>query len=274
MIKFAAISQIVYSIGFSNAANQHMHIVDGLGINAKAAALLTIVMALIAIEIVLIINKNKELIVRKKEKPKKVKPGTVSVLNRAEENKIKQNQIEVKEIVQMILMGLVYMIIPMFTLKINDFVIFGENLNIFYTLSIGIFSIYIIESFKQNTKIENILLISIYSLMLLSIGTLVDYGLVGCIFVIAMYLARKRKLSQCICLFIFSFIIYYSFTEVGQIFNPYVLSTIFAIPLIILYNGKIGLKMNKQFFYIFYPAHIIIIVIIEKIFNYMHFNVF
>lgn len=273
MAKFAAISQFIYTISFSTATKEASIISDGFSINPLTLSLSIITLSLIAVEIYVLIKKHRHLIVREKEKPKKIVPGTVSVLNRAEQVAKEKTQIEIKEIVNMIVGVVVCVLLPVFSLKINDFVIMGYHLNIFYTLAIGILSIYIVESFKRNSGYENALLIAIYSLVMISIGSRVDYGIIGCIFTIMMYLCRKTKTSQCICLFIFSFLIY-TFGVYGSVLNPYVLSTIFAIPLIILYNGNLGIKLNKNIFYIFYPLHLLIITVLEMVCNYLHFNVF
>ena len=74
-----------------------------------------------------------------------------------------------------------------------------------------------------------------------------DYSGMGVLTIAVMYLFRKRKvismLSGCVVLTLMSF------NEI---------TAFFALIPIALYNGERGLKM-KYFFYIFYPAHLLII---------------
>lgn len=272
MMKFAVISQVAYSIAFANFGTKSGTSENVINVNFQTLSINIIIMALIGVAIVYLIKKHKHLIIREKEKPKKNVPGTVSVLNVKKNQKEEKNQIEVKEIFKMLFIAVIYFLLPTVTLILNNFVIIGGTLNIYYTLSIGIFSIYILDSFIKNSKIENALLIIIYLMLLITMAPNVDYGVIGVIFVLVMFLCKKTKASQSICLFIFSFLIYRS-SSFGAILNPYVLSTIFAIPLIIIYNGKIGPKINKNFFYVFYPVHIIILAVLEMIFNALQTNV-
>lgn len=74
-----------------------------------------------------------------------------------------------------------------------------------------------------------------------------DYSGMGVLTIVAMYVFRKKKvismLAGCVVLIIMS---------LGEI------SALFALIPVALYNGERGLKM-KYFFYIFYPAHLLII---------------
>ncbi|MFJ6264141.1 TraX family protein [Lysinibacillus xylanilyticus] len=88
---------------------------------------------------------------------------------------------------------------------------------------------------------------------------------------IFLYLARDRKINIVIVYTIFSFCCFYSSYKWGHLINTwnnllfpftsYQWTMISAVPLILLYNSKRG-KGLKYFFYIFYPAHIIILYLI------------
>lgn len=214
----------------------------------------------------MLIKKNKGKIELKKEEIIEKPQLGQSVRNIEKLPDIIEQKIYAVDIIKPLVFLIIYLIVPSITIKIGDIVILGGTLNIFYTISIGLCGIYLFDSFRTNARIENMILIFTYVLILVNIASIVDYGITGILFILAMYGCKKRKVLQTICLFIFSFFLY-RVDVYGGFLNPFVLSTIFAIPLIILYNGKIGRKFNKKFFYIFYPAHILIIVALEKIFR-------
>jgi hypothetical protein len=49
-------------------------------------------------------------------------------------------------------------------------------------------------------------------------------------------------------------------------FMPSQVYAVFSVIPLSLYNGKRGFKMNKYFFYVFYPAHILVLALIKKYF--------
>ena len=81
-----------------------------------------------------------------------------------------------------------------------------------------------------------------------------DNGWRGFIFLVLMYLLRNEKVSQAI---------------VGSCWLSYEWKACFAFISINMYNGKRGFirgKAAKYFFYLFYPVHITILVIIRNLF--------
>ena len=148
-------------------------------------------------------------------------------------------------------------VFPGLYLKINGiWLTVGESLNIFYTLALGIAAIYIIQSILERKDgfswVKWSMLVAAYIGALLFIGMNADYGLVGIALIVMFYLARNRKIMQTVTLAAWSFLLY------GLVvFNiPNAIASCFALPFILLYNGKKGYSM-KYAFYAFYPAHLI-----------------
>lgn len=55
-----------------------------------------------------------------------------------------------------------------------------------------------------------------------------------------------------------------SFNKVHPLYNHFEWMMIFALPIMLLYNGKKG-KYNKYFYYIFYPAHLAVLLCIQQL---------
>ena len=88
---------------------------------------------------------------------------------------------------------------------------------------------------------------------------------------VSLYFVRNKKFHLILVYTFFSFCCFYVSYKFGHImsawndllfpFAPYQWMMIAAVPLILLYNNKKGVGM-KYFFYVFYPAHIIILYLI------------
>lgn len=91
----------------------------------------------------------------------------------------------------------------------------------------------------------------------------VEYGVYGVMAIVVMYLFYKNKVRG----YVLSVV-----TLTVYIFNE--LAAVLAIPLIDRYNGERGMKINKYFFYIFYPAHILILYLIALALGFTTFSLF
>ena len=128
--------------------------------------------------------------------------------------------------------------------------------NIFFTLSFGILSLWILNNTKLNKFIKVILVtIIVFSAEMLAL----DYGSYGVIIIIIFYLFRKDNIMT-----VFSFIavniLWISFFQMSAT----QLYSIFVLPLIFLYNGEEGKKM-KLFFYLYYPLHLIVLYLLAEL---------
>lgn len=116
--------------------------------------------------------------------------------------------------------------------------------NVFFTLFIGLFTIALFDKFKEMKHIKWLILISG---MVIATILKTDYSSIGIVIIFVFYYFHDNKVSRNITI------------------APLLLLQITAILALIpieLYNGKRG-KQNKFFFYIFYPAHLIILFLIR-----------
>lgn len=139
---------------------------------------------------------------------------------------------------------------------------FKENwmiLNIFFTL---FFSALLVYGMKEKSWIYIIASISAFALLPL------DYGFDTALFLASLYLLRDKMLLSCI---LASIVLGCSLFINGDI-SVFGLSlgmqgfAILAIPLIYI-KTNMNLKVNKYFFYAFYPAHLMIIFLVRYFLN-------
>lgn len=123
--------------------------------------------------------------------------------------------------------------------------------NVFFTLFFGAFCVGIIDIIsKKNYNLVFKFIINLSVLLLfmyLSFVLKTDYSYKGVLAIFLIYIGRYSKLFTILAILI------------GFYFEAYLYGVVYlSIILIILYNGKKG-KMNKWFFYLFYPCHLLII---------------
>lgn len=125
----------------------------------------------------------------------------------------------------------------------------SEKQNVFFTLFLGYLACWAIEYFWEK---QVMILISLLALLYLSIILNADYGWRGFIFIIILYVLRTDKPAQAI---------------VGSCWLYFEWKACFAFISINMYNGKRGFirgKWMKYLFYLFYPIHITILVILRN----------
>ena len=122
--------------------------------------------------------------------------------------------------------------------------------NVFFTLFLGYLGFCAIEHFRDVSWKQFLCLLA---LLFISIKLNADYGWRGYVFLLLMYLLREEKAMQAI---------------VGSCWLSYEWKACFAFLPINMYNGKRGFvkgKISKYFFYVFYPLHITILVILRRL---------
>ena len=150
------------------------------------------------------------------------------------------------------------------------------SLNVFFTLFLGLLSIYlydyIINLFKKANiqekkglylgKLFGLVIVILIAFVAKILNT--DYGFWGVIVVFAFYFFKKDKLAMIIS-FITLCILRYGIQIIQGGYNtPTLLLGIFttlSILFISLYNGKQGPKI-KYLLYVFYPVHLLILALI------------
>ena len=140
-------------------------------------------------------------------------------------------------------------------------ILFGYDypMNIFFTLFLGLLSIYIFNLKKMNVILKIIL---IGFILFLSQKFKLDYGIYGILVIINFNIFRNNKfkiLMNFLVLNIYNVI----FPKVFDLPDTQLFSLI-SLVLIFMYNGEKGRSM-KYFFYLFYPIHFFILEVIKFI---------
>jgi len=153
-----------------------------------------------------------------------------------------------------------------FDLAIHESLFYIDNQNVIFTLLIGALAIYFIDLILKKDinlfiRILGIILISALSMLLASILQ-TDYESMGVLAIILIYLAKDSKFLTALAIiigFAFEFAVggYNIAISYGFVY--------LSLPLIMLYNGQRG-KQNKWAFYVFYPAHLLIIYFLKLLF--------
>lgn len=142
------------------------------------------------------------------------------------------------------------------------------TLNIGFTFLLAMFSL-LVYDFLRDMKLPKLLSIALALVPALAFEFLtplhVEYGYIGIFLVLVMYVTKTDTLS-----FALSSIATLALM-VGRIdlpvfsVNLYLLATyIVSVGLLLLYNGRRGTRA-KYLFYIFYPLHIIVLLLIKNI---------
>ena len=134
---------------------------------------------------------------------------------------------------------------------------YDYSMNIFFTLFLGLLSIYIFNLKKINIILKIIL---IGFILFFSQKFKLDYGMYGILLIINFNIFRDYKfkiLMNFLVLNVFNMI----FPKVFDLVDTQFFSLI-SLVFIFMYNGKKGRSM-KYFFYLFYPIHFFILEVIK-----------
>ncbi len=126
-----------------------------------------------------------------------------------------------------------------------------RNQNVFFTLFLGFLGICCFEKFSHNRVLQ---IVSVLGLFFVSLFAKLDYGVTGYSLILTMYILRNSKLIM---------------TVASLAITDTELQAFPAMVAVGLYNGKRGFirsKPLKYAFYIFYPAHLLILGIIRKVY--------
>lgn len=146
--------------------------------------------------------------------------------------------------------------------------------NIFFELILGFLALIFAE---QAIKKKNPIYI-LGCLLALATSLLINasYGLYGICIILAFYLFRKFRGADALALVALTYLFYglmnYDLLLFDNSYNILQLNSvqIYAVAAcvpIVFYSGKPGKKKMKQFFYMFYPVHLIIIWLVKYFLN-------
>lgn len=144
------------------------------------------------------------------------------------------------------------------------------SLNVLFTLFIGLFTLWGIEKIKSNFFLTiPITLIGMAAAAFLS----TDYSWMGILLIVSLYLLREKPFLQCTVSLILFFVasvirsigLYESLgqTVLSQFSSKYTL--VLSFWMIYRCNGRRYLKKGKYLFYLFYPAHLLLLGMILRL---------
>lgn len=170
----------------------------------------------------------------------------------------KKTSSKIKYFSRMFLLGLISEIPFLLMLSAANFIpaLIPENityfsLNICFTFSIALATLYFIELGKKNPFFY---VVSLF-LALLSLVVPMDYGIWAVLIVILSYFYSDKKVFFCIGALVITGLYYFLKAQTIQIYM------LLALPFIFFYNKTKG-KPAKYLFYIFYPLHMLIIALL------------
>lgn len=135
------------------------------------------------------------------------------------------------------------------------------QLNIFITLSMGFFALWLIEYLWKTSATFTIL--GVIGIAIMTEMLRADYGAYGVFSIVIFYVWRDRNWTKGLvftgltCSYVLLDILQTQKSSVLQ------LLAILALPLILLYNGTRGNDRFRYFFYAFYPLHFVVLSIIR-----------
>lgn len=150
---------------------------------------------------------------------------------------------------------------------VYTFAVHSLYLNILLTFALSIAIIFSVDNFlKQKTKSSlTLAIITALSVIFLTIvapvifkeqGFQVDYGFLGVFFPVAVYYSKTKTVKIISSAAVLSAM---TFLNEIQIYS------LLVIPLLMLYNGKRGKLNLKYVFYVFYPLHLAVIYLVDKV---------
>lgn len=163
------------------------------------------------------------------------------------------------------------------------YVLFSKTLelNVFITFSLSIISVYSLQFFQKTLYDGTVLkkclsafifLIVVVGIFFLNKVFIIHYSFAGCIlpvFASCFYNSANKETSK-IVKTMDSIPFRVAFFVIGLLFvvltyKGIQIYSLFSIPLLLLYSGKRGKRKMKYFYYVFFPAHIVILQILAQI---------
>lgn len=159
-----------------------------------------------------------------------------------------------------------------FDLMCHQKMISFETQNVFFTLLIGLLTVKAAEGTSQwleRQKMQpgdkNLLMAGMDKTLLAwitaaGLGCVIaallktDYNYTGILLIVLLYRLRQERLKKCVAGFL------WIFAALGRTY--YIWGLAVAFLLIYFYNGEPGSRRGKYAFYIFYPAHILLLYLI------------
>lgn len=152
--------------------------------------------------------------------------------------------------------------------------IVGIHNNIFLSLALSIAILMVIDYARKTKNAKTYIIATVFVIALSGAYLFTEASIFGLGMTFIFYFFREKKVLMSIAYCVMPILQLISMISIpginiyDQIFIfEYQWMMIFALPLILMYNGKLGLKntFTKWMFYIFYPLHLIIIQVVCKL---------
>lgn len=144
-----------------------------------------------------------------------------------------------------------------FSKKLFDF----SSQNVFITLFIGLLTLYLYKKYKDNSILALIIILTGLSTASLLLS---DYSGYGVFLILMFYIFKNNKAMIFVSVLVFNIlIIAFSTAPLNSAWRYIELFSILSVLIIFSYNNKKG-KNLKYLFYIFYPAHLLILFAISQ----------
>lgn len=139
-----------------------------------------------------------------------------------------------------------------FDLALEDAFFYPEGQNVFFTLFLGLLAIILIDRFVYHTWLQ-LVIVAVLGLLGQLMHT--DYRYIGVCLIVVFYLYRDR--------------LSFKYAGAANAIIPFSsrieFMACFSLLPISLYNGKPGRFKWKYFFYIAYPAHLMVLAVIRRV---------
>lgn len=138
--------------------------------------------------------------------------------------------------------------------------------NVYFTLFFGLLSIWCLQLLREKTKFY--IPLSVLTLGICMAGAYLlntDYSLNGVLCIFILYISADK--SSPVRVTAFAAAILLLAIDLPGSLNIIELFALPAVIALLLYNGKKGVKLNKYFFYAFYPGHLLILWLIKIFIN-------
>lgn len=133
-----------------------------------------------------------------------------------------------------------------------------QHQNIFFTLFIGLLTLYLLEKDKEEESYNKFFIIG--GMGLISSLLLFDYGIIGIIYISSFYLSREMEMDERI-----KRVVPIMFITNLLMTNPLQQFSLLSLVFIYFYNQELGprSKFIQFLFYISYPLHLLVYSIIR-----------
>ena len=139
------------------------------------------------------------------------------------------------------------------------------NLNIMFSFIIAALIIVLIEELKKKPNVGYSILLGIIFVVaeLLSAFSILSYGILGVLLVLCFYFIKSKGWSFAVAAVLIVLMTVKDVLRSGFAFDNIIqIFSLLSLTILLLYNGGKGKANLKYMFYIFYPAHLAIILLI------------